>query len=95
MSQPLAYVVTIIVSTLLRCNQGGSSNTPFLYVGYNTVYCVYGSLFNDTIQFSWNGKTFKFTTNQLIKNEQKGYIQFIRQANGVCKILRFVESDEK
>lgn len=60
-----------------------------MYVGYNTIYCVYGKVFGDTVEFDQS----KFPTKQTFKETKTGFIQFIREANGVCDILRIVEHE--
>lgn len=62
-----------------------------MYGGFNTIYCVYGSVFDTTLSFVENGKVVKLPTKQHFLNKQTGFIQFIREANGVCKVLRIVK----
>lgn len=64
-----------------------------MYGGYNTLYCVYGSVSGTTLSFQEDGKTIKLPIKQHFLNKKTGFIQFIREANGVCKVLRIVEHE--
>lgn len=61
-----------------------------MYIGYNTIYTVYGKLFGDTLLID----TCKFPIKQKFNKKTKtGFIQFIREPNGVCNILHIVEHE--
>lgn len=64
-----------------------------MYVGYNKVYTVYGKVYGDTLLIIEPTKEAKFPTKQKNLTKKQGFIQFIREANGVCNILRVVEHE--
>lgn len=63
-----------------------------MYVGYNKIYCVSGSVYGRTLAFEVNKELKKFTTKQTFQKTLTGFIQFIREANGECDILHIVEA---
>ncbi len=64
-----------------------------MYVGYNKVYTVYGKVYGDTLLIIEPTENLKFPTKQKNLTKKQGFIQFIREANGVCDILRIVEHE--
>lgn len=62
-----------------------------MYVGYNKVYTVYGKVYGDTLLIVESEA--KLPTKQHFKQNKTGFIQFVREANGVCDILRIVEHE--
>lgn len=64
----------------------------YLVVGLDSIYTVYGTVHNDTLEFVFNNQTYKFPTKQFFKIPKTGFIQFTRESNGVFNILRIVKS---
>lgn len=60
-----------------------------MYVGYNTIYTVYGKVFGDTLMTT--EPELRLPTKQRFKETKTGFIKFIREASGVCNILHIVE----
>lgn len=58
---------------------------------YCTIMTVKGEVYGNTLSFVEKDKAYKFETKQKNLSRKKGFIQFIREANGVCDILRIVE----
>lgn len=61
-----------------------------MYVGYNTIYTVYGKVFGDTLMTT-EPELIRLPTKQRFKETKTGFIKFIREASGVCNILHIVE----
>ncbi len=62
-----------------------------MYIPINKIITVKGYVFGDTLVDSETGV--KLPTKQKLKTKKSGYIQFIRNGDGVCEILRIVEFD--
>lgn len=62
-----------------------------MYVGYNKIFTVYGSVYGDTLLIESEGTPIRLPLQKKLKTKKTGYIQFIRKANGVCEILHIVE----
>jgi len=58
------------------------------FLGYGVIYTVYGSVFGNTLQFELR----KYPTKQHFNQQKTGFIQFIRESNGECNILRVLET---
>lgn len=60
-----------------------------MYIPINKIITVKGYVFGDTLV---DGETnVKLPTKQKFKTKKSGYIQFIRNGDGVCDILQIVE----
>lgn len=62
-----------------------------MYIPYNKILTVKGYVFGDTLVAY--DENVKLPLLQKINSKKSGYIQFIRNGDGVCKILRIVEFD--
>lgn len=62
-----------------------------MYIPINKIITVKGYVFGDTL-VDCDTKV-KLPLSQKIQNKKIGFIQFIRNGDGVCKILRIVEFD--
>ena len=60
-----------------------------MYIPIGKVLTVKGYVFNDTLVDSETGV--KLPIKQKIQSKKSGYIQFIRNGDGVCDILQIVE----
>lgn len=62
-----------------------------MYIPINKIITVKGYVFGDTlVDIEAN---IKLPTKQKFITKKSGYIQFIRNGDGVCKILRIMEFD--
>ena len=61
-----------------------------MYIGYNRIYCVCGKVVGDTLITE---DQLKLPIKQNFEKSKTGFIQFIREASGVCDILRIVEQE--
>ena len=62
-----------------------------MYIPINKIITVKGYVFGDTLVDCETGV--KLPTKQKKFKKKSGYIQFIRNGDGVCEILRIVEFD--
>lgn len=62
-----------------------------MYVGYNKIFTVRGSVYGDTLRIESEGEPIRLPLQTKQTTKKTGYIQFIRKANGVCEILHIVE----
>lgn len=63
-----------------------------MYIPIGKIVCVKGKIFDDTLLIEVDDDTtLKLPIKQKIQTTKSGFIQFIRDGNGVCKILRIVE----
>ena len=62
-----------------------------MYIPINKIITVKGYVFGDTLVDSETGV--KLPTKQKFETKKSGYIQFIRNGDGVCEILQIVEFD--
>ena len=62
-----------------------------MYIPIGVILTIKGCVFDDTLVDFESGV--KLPTKQKIQSKKSGYIQFIRNGDGVCDILRIVEFD--
>ena len=62
-----------------------------MYIPIGITCTIRGEVFEKTLVDLDTGV--KLPTKQKITNKKSGYIQFIRDGNGVCDILRIVDFD--
>lgn len=60
-----------------------------MYIPIGEVLTIKGYVFNDTLVDETTGA--KLPLKQKITNKKSGFIQFIRNGDGVCEILRIIE----
>lgn len=62
-----------------------------MYIPIGKILTIKGCVFDETLVDFENGV--KLPIKQKIQSKKSGYIQFIRNGDGVCDILRIVEFD--
>jgi len=62
-----------------------------MYIPIGKILTIKGCVFDDTLVDFENGV--KLPIKQKIQLKKSGYIQFIRNGDGVCDILRIVDCD--
>lgn len=62
-----------------------------MYIPYKKVLTVYGSLYGQTLNTVYKEKVIKLPTKTKFTRTITGFINFIREANGECIILRVLE----
>lgn len=62
-----------------------------MYIPINEIITVKGCVFGDTLLDETTGV--RLPTKQKFITKKSGFIQFIRNGDGVCEILRIVEFD--
>ena len=60
-----------------------------MYIPIGEVLTIKGCVFDDTLVDLESGA--KLPLKQKITNKKSGFIQFIRNGDGVCEILRIIE----
>ncbi len=60
-----------------------------MYIPIGEVLTIKGCVFDDTLIDFESGA--KLALKQKITNKKSGFIQFIRNGDGVCEILRIIE----
>lgn len=62
-----------------------------MYIPIGKILTIKGCVFDDTLVDLDSGV--KLPIKQKIQSKKSGYIQFIRNGDGVCNILRIVDFD--